>query len=156
MRPASDQILGSRYRLTDRIAGGGMGEVWRAQDDVLGREVAVKILRREYADDPTFLERFGVEARHTANLSHPNIAAVYDFGEGEDGSDGDTGSPFLVMELVPGDPLSTLVSRHGVLEPAQAMDVIGQAALGLHVAHDAGLIHRDVKPGNILVTPTAR
>ncbi|HEX7188161.1 MAG TPA: serine/threonine-protein kinase, partial [Actinomycetes bacterium] len=153
MRPASDQILGSRYRLTDRIAGGGMGEVWRAQDDVLGREVAVKILRREYADDPTFLERFRAEARHTANLSHPNIAAVYDFGEGEAGSDGDAGSPFLVMELVPGDPLSTLVSRHGVLEPAQAVDVIGQAALGLQAAHDAGVIHRDVKPGNILVTP---
>jgi serine/threonine-protein kinase len=146
----TDRVLGARYRLTERIAGGGMGEVWRAEDDVLGRDVAVKILRREYADDPTFLERFRAEARHTAGLSHPNIAAVYDFGEGKDGRDG---SPYLVMEYVPGEPLSTVVSREGRLAPDRTLDVIGQAALGLQAAHDAGVIHRDVKPGNILVTP---
>jgi serine/threonine protein kinase len=149
-----DLLLGRRYRLTERIAGGGMGEVWRAHDDVLGREVAVKILRREYVDDPTFLARFQAEARHTANLSHPNIAAVYDFGEGDPAQPGEAGSPFLVMEHVPGDPLSTIVSREGRLDPARTMDVIGQAALGLEAAHEAGVIHRDVKPGNILVTPT--
>ena len=148
-----DLVLGRRYRLTERIAGGGMGEVWKAQDDVLGREVAVKILRREYVDDPTFLARFQAEARHTANLSHPNIAAVYDFGEGDPGQPGEAGSPFLVMEHVPGDPLSTIVSREGRLDPTRTMDVVGQAALGLQAAHDAGVIHRDVKPGNILVTP---
>ncbi|MGH8938175.1 MAG: protein kinase domain-containing protein, partial [Actinomycetes bacterium] len=147
--PTTDQLLGSRYRLTDRIAGGGMGEVWRARDEVLGRDVAVKILRREYAEDPTFLERFRAEARHTASLSHPNIAAVYDFGQGDD----DLGSPFLVMELVPGEPLSALVAREGPLAPDRTLDIIGQTALGLQVAHDTGVIHRDVKPGNILVTP---
>ena len=83
MSGRTDLMLGSRYRLTERIAGGGMGEVWRAEDTVLGRDVAVKILRREYADDPTFLARFRAEARHTAGLSHPGIAAVYDFGEGD-------------------------------------------------------------------------
>jgi serine/threonine-protein kinase len=143
-------VLGTRYRLTERIAAGGMGEVWRAEDTVLGRTVAVKVLRREYADDPTFLERFRAEARHTAGLSHAGIAAVYDFGEGRDD---EGGSPYLVMEHVPGEPLSALVSREGVLTPERTLDIIGQAALGLQAAHDAGVIHRDVKPGNILVTP---
>ena len=149
MTAETDLILGARYRLTERIAGGGMGEVWQAQDDVLGRDVAVKILRREYADDATFLERFRAEARHTAGLSHPNIAAVYDFGEGRE----EGGSPYLVMEHVPGEPLSALVSREGRLGPDRTLDIVGHAALGLQAAHDAGVIHRDVKPGNILVTP---
>ncbi len=149
MTAETDRVLGSRYRLTERIAGGGMGEVWKAEDGVLGREVAVKILRREYADDPTFLERFRAEARHTAGLSHANIAAVYDFGEGQD----EGGSPYLVMEFVPGEPLSTVMALEGRIAPERTLDIIGQAALGLQAAHDAGVIHRDVKPGNILVTP---
>ena len=153
MSLAADQVLGNRYRLVERIAGGGMGEVWRGRDDVLGREVAVKVLRRAYADDPVFLQRFRAEARHTANLSHPNIAAVYDFGEGDAGHPGEPGSPFLVMEHVPGEPLSALISREGRLDPGRTMHLVGQAALGLQAAHDAGVIHRDVKPGNILVTP---
>src|SRR4029078_10617276 len=127
-----------------------MGEVWQAEDTVLGRTVAVKLLRREYADDATFLTRFRNEARHTAGLSHPGIALVYDFGEGKEE---EGGSPYLVMEHVPGEPLSTIVSREGTLTPERTMDVVGQAALGLQAAHDAGVIHRDVKPGNILVTP---
>ncbi|MEO7979440.1 MAG: serine/threonine-protein kinase [Sporichthyaceae bacterium] len=146
----TERVLGHRYRLTERIAAGGMGEVWQAEDTVLGRTVAVKLLRREYADDATFLARFRNEARHTAGLSHPGIAAVYDFGEG--GADVDE-SPYLVMEHVPGEPLSTLVSREGTLSPERTLDIVGQAALGLQAAHDAGVIHRDVKPGNILVTP---
>ena len=153
MTLAADHVLGGRYRLVDRIAGGGMGEVWRGRDDVLGREVAVKVLRRAYADDPVFLARFQAEARHTANLSHPNIAAVYDFGEGDAGQPGEPGSPFLVMEHVPGEPLSSLISREGRLDPGRTMHLVGQAALGLQAAHDAGVIHRDVKPGNILVMP---
>ena len=153
MTLAADQVLGNRYRLVERIAGGGMGEVWRGRDDVLGREVAVKVLRREYADDPVFLQRFRAEARHTANLSHPNIAAVYDFGEGDPDQPGEPGSPFLVMEHVPGEPLSALISREGRLDPGRTMHLVGQAAFGLQAAHDAGVIHRDVKPGNILVTP---
>jgi serine/threonine-protein kinase len=153
MTGRTDLMLGNRYRLAERIAGGGMGEVWRAEDTVLGRDVAVKILRREYADDPTFLARFRAEARHTAGLAHQGIAAVYDFGEG--GADADAGptSPYLVMELVPGQPLSTLVSRDGRLTPQRTLDIVGQAANALQAAHDAGVIHRDIKPGNILVTP---
>jgi serine/threonine protein kinase len=148
--PETDRVFGARYRLTERIAAGGMGEVWRAEDIVLGRGVAVKILRREYADDATFLARFRAEARHTAGLSHPGIAAVYDFSEGG-GDEG--GPPYLVMEHVPGEPLSALISREGSLSPQRTMDIVGQAALGLQAAHDAGVIHRDVKPGNLLVTP---
>ena len=147
--PAADRLLGDRYRLTSRVAAGGMGEVWRALDEMLGREVAVKIMRREYADDPTFLARFRAEARHAAGLSHTGIATVYDFGEGA----GDDDSPFLVMELVPGEPLSAIVAREGALPPDRTLDIVGQAALGLQAAHDAGVVHRDVKPGNILVTP---
>jgi serine/threonine-protein kinase len=145
------RLLGDRYRLTERIAGGGMGEVWRAEDTVLGRDVAVKVLRREYADDPTFLARFRNEARHTAGLSHAGIAAVYDFGEG---SPEEGGPPYLVMEYVPGEPLSALLSREGSLPAEHTLDILGQTALGLQAAHEAGVIHRDVKPGNILVTPT--
>ncbi|HEX6919464.1 MAG TPA: protein kinase [Actinomycetes bacterium] len=146
MKPETDALLGTRYRLTGRIAGGGMGEVWRATDEVLGRDVAVKILRPEYADDPTFLERFRAEARHTARLSHPGIAAVYDYGE-------DAGSPYLVMEHVDGEPLSALISREGPLQPERTLDLVGQAALGLEAAHENGVVHRDVKPGNLLVMP---
>jgi serine/threonine-protein kinase len=144
MTTAADQLLGGRYRLAERIAGGGMGEVWRAQDEVLGRLVAVKIMRKEYADDPTFLERFRAEARHAAGLSHANIAAVYDFGNG---GAGDAGSPFLVMEHVPGEPLSALVAREGALTTDRTLEIVGQVALGLQAAHDAGVVHRDVKPG---------
>ena len=146
MRPEADVLLGNRYLLTERIAGGGMGEVWAATDDVLGRPVAVKILRREYADDPTFLERFRAEARHAAGLSHSGIAAVYDYGE-------EDGSPFIVMELVPGEALSAEMARVGALGADRTLDIIGQAALALQTAHDGGVIHRDVKPGNLLLTP---
>jgi serine/threonine-protein kinase len=154
MSGRTDLMLGNRYRLAERIAGGGMGEVWRAEDTVLGRDVAVKILRREYADDPTFLARFRAEARHTAGLAHQGIAAVYDFGEGDAAAETDgPGSPYLVMELVPGEPLSTLMARDGKLTPERTLDIVGQAANGLQAAHDAGVIHRDIKPGNILMTP---
>jgi len=146
MRPDTDLLLGDRYLLTERIAGGGMGEVWAASDEVLGRPVAVKILRREYADDPTFLERFRAEARHAAGLSHTGIAAVYDYGEDDE-------SPFIVMELVPGEALSAEIAREGALAPDRTLDIIGQAALALQIAHDGGVIHRDVKPGNLLLTP---
>jgi tRNA A-37 threonylcarbamoyl transferase component Bud32 len=147
----ADLLLGKRYRLVDRIAGGGMGEVWRARDEVLDREVAVKILRREYAEDETFLARFRAEARHAANLTHSGIAAVYDFGEGSAEAHN---SPFLVMENVPGEALSALISRDGPLPAEQSLDIVGQAALALQAAHDAGVIHRDIKPGNLLVTPS--
>jgi len=159
MTTGPDVALGGRYRLTDRIAVGGMGEVWRARDDLLGRLVAVKILKPEYVDAPSFLDRFRAEARHTAALSHSGIANVFDYGEvtepgvgGRADASGAT-TAYLVMELVTGEPLSALLARHGRLPPARTMDIVGQAALALQAAHDAGVIHRDVKPGNILVRP---
>ncbi len=149
MRPTSGITLGGRFQLTDRIAIGGMGEVWKAQDQVLGRLVAIKILKEEYTGDDGFLERFRAEARHTALLSHPGIANVFDYGE-------EAGSAYLVMELVPGVPLSTIIERERVLSPDRTLSIIGQTARGLAAAHSQGLVHRDIKPGNLLITPDAR
>lgn len=138
-----------RYRRLSRIAVGGMGEVWRAEDTVLHREVALKLLKPEYAQDPDFRTRFETEARMTAALLHPGIAAVFDYGEAEE--DGLV-RPFLVMELVDGQPLSDLL-RPGVPMPAErAVDLTTQAAEALGVAHQSGLVHRDVKPANLMVT----
>jgi len=144
--------LADRYLLLDRIATGGMGEVWRARDEVLSRNVAVKVLKAEYAADPSFLERFRAEARHTAALSHPGIANTFDYGEAPPAGGGDP-LPFLVMELVDGEPLSALLSREAPLPPDRALDIVGQAGLALQAAHDAGVVHRDVKPGNLLIRP---
>ena len=141
-----------RYRLTSRIATGGMGEVWRAEDTVLDREVAVKILKHEFADDPTFRARFEAEARHAASLVHPNIASVFDFGELIEG-DGSGTRPFLVMELVPGQPLSSLLRGGEPMPPDRAADIVAQAADAIAAAHAVGIVHRDVKPANLLVTP---
>jgi len=146
MTLAPDFTLGDRYRLEQRIAIGGMGEVWRATDALLGRRVAVKVLKPEYAADPHFVERFRNEARHTASLSDPGIANVFDYGEVGD-------KAYLVMEYVDGEPLSTVLARDGRLTPASTLDIVGQAALALQAAHEAGVIHRDVKPGNILIRP---
>jgi eukaryotic-like serine/threonine-protein kinase len=140
-------VLADRYRLDDRIAAGGMGEVWRAVDLQLGRPVAVKLLRDDYTQHPETLERFRAEARHTAAVSHPAIARMYDYGEPRPGQ-----PPFLVMELVEGVPLTDLLAR-GPLDPARVMDIVAQAAAGLHAAHAVGLVHRDIKPGNLLVSP---
>src|SRR4051812_16349399 len=146
MTLAPDVTLGDRYRLEQRIAVGGMGEVWQASDVLLGRRVAVKVLKPEYAADPHFVERFRNEARHTASLSDPGIANVFDYGEVGD-------KAYLVMEFVDGEPLSTVLARDGRLTPASTLDIVGQAALALQAAHEAGVIHRDVKPGNILIRP---
>src|SRR3954469_2604157 len=146
MTLAPDVTLGARYRLEQRIAVGGMGEVWQASDVLLGRRVAVKVLKPEYAADAHFVERFRNEARHTAALSHPGIANVFDYGEIGD-------MAYLVMELVAGEPLSALLAREGPLDAARTLDIVGQAALALQAAHDLGVVHRDVKPGNLLVRP---
>ncbi len=138
--------LGGRYTLGDRIASGGMGDVYQARDDVLERVVAVKILRPDTSEEEVFARRFRSEALYTANLSHANIATVYDYGE-------DDSVAYLVMELVPGEPLSALVRREGAMDPARVRSIIGQAALALGAAHEAGVVHRDVKPANILITP---
>jgi serine/threonine-protein kinase len=143
MTHATEQ-LGGRYRLEERIAVGGMGEVWRAHDEVLGRDVAVKVLRQDLAADASFVDRFRDEARHTASLSHPGIAAVHDYAETD-------GVSYLVMELVDGEPLSALLARDGALPVDRALDLVAQVAVALQAAHDAGVIHRDIKPGNLLV-----
>ena len=149
MRPGQGVTFGSRYQLGNRIAIGGMGEVWEATDLVIGRQVAIKILKDEYMGDPGFLERFRAEARHAALVNHEGIANVYDYGE-------EDGSAYLVMELVPGEALSTILERERVLPGEQVMDIIAQTASALAAAHKAGLVHRDIKPGNLLITPDHR
>jgi len=140
-------MLAERYRLESRIAFGGVGEVWRATDLVLGRPVAVKMLRDGYTDHPETLARFREEARHAGSLIHPGIAKVYDYGEAEPPH-----SPYLVMELVGGPSLAGLL-KSGPLPPDRTMDIVAQAAAGLAAAHNAGLVHRDIKPANLLLTP---
>ncbi|GGC01347.1 serine/threonine-protein kinase [Cellulomonas carbonis] len=149
MRPETGTALGGRYRLVSRVAVGGMGEVWVAHDDALKRDVAVKVLREEFAGDTGFLERFRAEARNSAQLSHPNIAALYDYGE-------QAGSGFLVMELVLGEPMSDLLDRQPVLPTRRLLPILAQTARALHAAHVAGVVHRDVKPGNILLARSGR
>jgi len=149
MRPTSGLTFGGRYQLSSRIAIGGMGEVWQATDLVIGRTVALKILKDEYMGDPGFLERFRAEARHAALVNHEGIANVYDYGEEE-------GSAYLVMELVPGEALSAVLDRERVLSTDRVLDIVAQTASALHAAHMAGLVHRDIKPGNLLITPEGR
>ncbi|MGM7678983.1 protein kinase domain-containing protein [Microbacterium sp. A94] len=149
MRPTQGVSFGGRYELQSRIAIGGMGEVWEATDHVIGRTVAIKILKDEYMGDPGFLERFRAEARHAALVNHEGIASVFDYGE-------ENGSAFLVMELVPGEALSTILERDGALSADKTLDIVAQTASALQAAHAAGLVHRDIKPGNLLITPDGR
>jgi serine/threonine-protein kinase len=142
----SDYLLAGRYRLTDRIAAGGMGEVWRGEDQLLNRAVAVKLLPTGRAGDESFLARFRAEARYAASLSHPGIARVYDYGESAE-----FGGAYLIMELVDGEPLSAILARAGRLSADATLDIVSQAARALDAAHQAGIVHRDIKPGNLLV-----
>jgi serine/threonine-protein kinase len=139
-------VLGERYTLTAPIAAGGMGQVWMATDPVLDRSVAVKLLNPALSQQSGFLQRFRAEAHNSASLHHRNITTVYDYGE-------DEGSAYLVMELVPGQPLSRLIAEQAPLSAQVTASILIQAASALEAAHQAGIIHRDVKPANILVTP---
>ena len=147
-------LLGDRYRLGERVATGGMGAVWRGTDVLLEREVAVKVLLPSLVADPEFTARFRAEARMLAALRHPGVVPVHDVGQAalDDGSQVD----YLVMEYVEGEPLSARVRAVGRLDPATTMSVLAQAADALHTAHLAGIVHRDVKPGNLLVKADGR
>jgi len=139
------QILGGRYVLGEVLGTGGMATVWRATDEVLGREVAVKVLSPHYAADAAFMARFEREARHAAQLSHPRLVTVFDCGI-------DDGTAFIVMELVAGRTLRQVLDDAGILPPGQAVSIAAAVCEALEAAHAAGLVHRDIKPANIVVS----
>ncbi|HEX6074691.1 MAG TPA: serine/threonine protein kinase [Micromonosporaceae bacterium] len=150
----SGTSMGGRYQLSERIASGGMGDVWKAEDTVLGRTVAVKVLQPAMLEEPGFAQRFRAEARVMATINHPGVVQVYDYGENS--VDGGGSVAYLVMEYVEGEPLNQVLSNVGRLTPARTMDLIAQAADALQAAHERGIVHRDVKPGNLLVRPDGK
>jgi serine/threonine protein kinase len=146
---SSPGLLNNRYQIEGRIGSGGMAEVYRARDLMLERTVAVKLLREDFSQDPAFRERFRQEAKAAANLSHPNIVTIHDFGF-------DDQQIFIVMEYIPGTDLKTILESRGKLNVDEALRLIIQACAGVGYAHRAGLIHCDIKPHNMIVTPDQR
>ena len=146
---SENKLLNDRYQLIEPQGKGGMATVFRARDKMLERDVAIKLLRDDYSDDDEFRERFRQEARAAANLSHPNIVTVYDFGF-------DVGKLFIVMEYINGPDLKTLIRKQGRVSVKDAIYVMTQACAGIGYAHRAGLVHCDVKPHNFLVAPDRR
>ena len=134
----------AHYRIVDKLGAGGMGEVHRARDERLGRDVAIKVLPAAYAHDLDRLRRFEQEARATSALNHPNILTIYDIGTHD-------GTPYIVAELLEGEELRAELD-HGALPPRKAVDYARQIADGLAAAHAAGIVHRDLKPENLFVT----
>jgi beta-lactam-binding protein with PASTA domain/tRNA A-37 threonylcarbamoyl transferase component Bud32 len=145
----SHRTFGGRYEVIERAGVGGMAEVYRARDELLGREVAVKVLSERFARDRSFVERFRREAQSAANLNHPNIVSLYDYGS-------DNGTYFIVMEYIDGRPLDTILSSDGPLMPERAAEIASDVAQALQRAHAAGLVHRDIKPSNIMITSTGQ
>jgi serine/threonine-protein kinase len=139
-------VFGRRYRVTERIGTGGMADVYKAVDETLGRTVAVKVMHTRYADDPEFVQRFRHEASAAANLSHPSIVNIYDYGV-------EDGTYYIVMELVRGTDLKAVVKEQGALDPVKVAEYGVQVCSALSVAHGYGIIHRDIKPQNIVLTP---
>ncbi len=140
------RLIDRRYDVVDTLGSGGMADVYLARDEVLGRDVALKVLNRRFSSDGEFVERFRREARSAATLSHPNVVSIYDRGEAEDGA------CYISMEYLPGGTLKDRISRDTPMDPGVAAEVALQIAQGLEAAHEAGVIHRDVKPHNVLVT----
>ncbi|MFV2000838.1 MAG: Stk1 family PASTA domain-containing Ser/Thr kinase, partial [Acidimicrobiia bacterium] len=140
-----DRVLSDRYRIVKHLARGGMADVFEAEDTLLNRSVAVKILHANFASDDAFVARFRREAQAAANLSHPNIVAIYDWGK-------DSGTYFMVMELINGRTLRQIVKTEGALMPRRAAEIASETAAALSIAHQHGVYHRDVKPGNIMIT----
>src|SRR5437764_8639307 len=140
------KVFSGRYEIVRRIARGGMAEVFLARDLLLDRPVALKILFPELSTDKSFVERFRREAQAAANLSHPNIVGIYDWGQ-------EDGTYFIVMEYVEGRSLRDLIRSEGLIDPGRAADITAEIASALAFAHRSGVVHRDVKPGNVLITP---
>ncbi len=141
----TEEVFAQRYRITDKIGGGGMAEVYKAADGVLGRTVAIKVLHPQYAGDADFVARFRQEAQSAANLSHPNIVNIYDWGE-------QAGTYYIVMEYIEGKDLKEVIDAQGPLSAAKTMELSAKVAAALDFAHRHDVIHRDVKPHNIVLT----
>ena len=147
MRLEAGQQIGTRYRLMRRIGSGGMADVWSADDEMLGRQVALKFLHERFGADEQFVERFRREAQAAAGLQHPNVVSVYDRGEHE-------GRYWIAMEYVQGAALKDLIERG--LSPAESVEIVRQILTGVRFAHDRGIVHRDLKPHNVLVDAEGR
>src|SRR5918992_2432472 len=141
-------VVNSRYSIVRALGGGGMAKVYLAHDEVLDRDVALKVLREEFAEDEEFVERFKREALSAASLSHPNIVSVYDRGEAEDGTS------YIAMEYVPGGTLKDRISSSGPLDLGLAVSLALQITEALGAAHECGVVHRDIKSQNVLLTAT--
>ena len=145
----AETIIDGRYRVLERLGSGGMAEVYLAEDQLLGRQVALKVLHQHFAEDQEFVERFRREASSAAALSHPNIVGIFDRGEWN-------GTYYIAMEYVAGRSLKQIVREDGALDPARAIDIVVQILRGARFAHKRGVVHRDLKPHNVILDEEGR